>query len=216
MNLLSLEKHKGSLDLSHRNVMRLSFSRKMGVNHNFCAGFTILEVLIAAAIFSIVIGMTFLALNTGMSSWFSGDVEVELRREIIKALTTMEKELKYTAPAQTDLADGATATSLNFHLPNKDANGVVINWGNLVPSISWSADIITYERNVNGEIIRRTSSGEYRVLARNITSLQFSRLAPPDPFPDDMLRIDITVQKADKKGRVLNDTVQLLVKMRNR
>jgi hypothetical protein len=159
--------------------------------------------------------MTFVVLNAGISSWFSGDAEVELRREIIKALTAMEKELKYTAPAQTNLADGNTAVSLNFHLPNKDASGVIINWDEFTPAISWSTDVITYELNANEEIIRKVNGGAGSVLARNITGLQFSRTAPPDPFPGNMLRIDITAQKTDKKGRLLTDAVQFLIKIRN-
>lgn len=199
-----------------RNAANLRPGCEVRARQGFCRSFTLIEALVAAAVFSILVGMTFLVLNAGMSSWFMGDVEAELRREGIKALTAIEKELKYTAPAETDLASGATAASLSFHLPSRDANGVVIDWNGFTPSIVWSTELITYELNANGEIIRRSSLGQSSVLARNITSLQFSRTAPPDPFPDDMLRIDITAQKADKKGRVLTDSVQLLIKMRNR
>ena len=210
-SLALLKKEVALTGFCCRSKTKLSCAR-----HGFSGAFTLLEALVAAAVFSILVGITFTVLNTGIGSWFMGDVEAELRREIIKALTVMERELKYTAAAQTNLASGATAASLSFHLPNKDANGVVINWDESAPSINWSADVIIYELNANGEIVRRTSSGQSSVLARSVIALQFSRTPPPDPFPENILRIDITVQKTDKKGRLLSDVVQLLVKMRNK
>jgi len=163
-----------------------------------------------------LVNMAFATLNTGMNSWFSGSTSVDLRSEIIKTFSTMEKDLKNTAPAQTNLASGSSATSIVFHLPQDiDGDGTIIDWNGTSPLyepiIEWPAETITYELNANNEIIRRTSSGQSRVLARNIVSLQFSRLSTMS----NILQIDISAQKSDTKGRVLNDAARLIIKMRN-
>lgn len=181
------------------------------------AGFSLIEVIVATCVFLILVNMAFITLNTGMNSWFTGDTAVELRNEIIKAFSAMEKELKRTGPPpHIDLDSGESASFVNFYLPaDVDGDGTVINWNGVAPRYEpfteWSTTVITYELNANGEIIRRTSLGQSRVLARNISSLQFSTSA----VASDILQIDISAQKRDAKGRIVIDTAQLLVKMRN-
>jgi len=53
--------------------------------------------------------------------------------------------------------------------------------------------------------------GQSRMLARNISSLQFSRPA----VASNILQVDIIARKQDSKGRIVNDTARLMVKMRN-
>lgn len=181
------------------------------------AGSSLVEVIVATCIFLMLVDMAFVTLNTGMNSWFTGNTAVEARSEIIKTLSAMEKELKETASAQT-LPNSGVSTSINFHLPGGadiDGDGTIINWYGFSPLyepvIEWSTTNITYELNASGEIIRRTSLGQSRVLARNISSLQFSRTATAT----NILQIDITAQKRDSKGRIVNDMARLMVKMRN-
>lgn len=178
--------------------------------------FSLVEVIVATCIFLVLVNMAFVTLNTGMSSWFSGGVSVELRNEIIKAFGAMEKELKETASAKLDnLPSGSSAAYLIFRLPQDiDNDGTIIDWSGVAPmyepTIEWSLTNVTYQLNASKEIIR-TSSGQSRIIARNISTLQFSR---PSAQPD-ILQIDITAQKNDSKGRVINDTARLMIKMRN-
>ena len=179
-------------------------------------GFTLVEMMVATCIFLMLVNMAFLTLNTGMNSWFSGGTSVELRSEIIKTFIAMEKELKATAPAQTNLPSGGMATSLIFHLPQDiDGDGTIVDWNGTAPlykpAIEWSPTTVTYQLNANGEIIRTTSLGQSRIISRNIISLQFSRSSTVS----NILQIDITAQKMDPKRRMLNDTARLIVKMRN-
>ncbi|MFA5271620.1 MAG: hypothetical protein WC412_04690 [Candidatus Omnitrophota bacterium] len=205
--------------LPKRCVVRKNIYQKLAVKRlNRNAGFSLVEVIVATCIFLMLVDMAFVTLNTGMNSWFTGNIAVEMRSELIKTLSVMEKELKETAPAQTNLPSGALAASINFHLPggvDVDGDGTIIYWSGTAPlyepAIEWSAEVITYELNAAGEIIRRTSLGQSRVLARNISSLQFSRPS----VASNILQIDITAQKQDSKGRIVNDAARLMVKMRN-
>lgn len=170
--------------------------------------FTLVEILVAVCIFFILIGAAFLVLNTGVSAWLAGDVEVQLRRELVKAITPMEKELKLTRAAQTNLASGTTSNTITFAIPaDIDNDGTILD---STGQVEWSPDLVTYSLNANGEIVRTTAAGT-TILARNITSLQFTR--PVSPV--NILQVDISARKQNIKGRVFTDISQFIIKMRN-
>ena len=172
-------------------------------------GFTLLEILVACAIFIVLIFAVFQVMEAGRSSWFTGDVSVELRQQIIKTFTLMGKELMGTAPAQISLGSGNNSNSLNFKLPQRDNNNHVVLGSN--GKIVWAsaANSITYA--LAGSQITRTASGTTRVLANNVTSLQFSRPAAPL----DILQINVMVSKRAVTGRQLQDSGEIQIKMRN-
>jgi prepilin-type N-terminal cleavage/methylation domain-containing protein len=181
------------------------------------AGFTLVEVIVATAVFFILVNMAFVTMNTGMNSWFSSSTSVELRSELIKTLAAMERELKETAPAKLEnLPSGGSAATLTFHLPQDvDGDGTLINWNGTAPKyepiIEWSPTTVTYAVNGTGVLIRSTSLGQSRVVAQDIVGLQFSR----PTTVSNILQIDLSAQKNDVKGRVLSDAARLMIKMRN-
>lgn len=166
-----------------------------------------MEIIVAVAIFLLLVFAIFAMMNVGRGAWFTGDVTVQLRQEIIRAFTTMERELKETRPAKISLTIGSSSSSLTFKIP-QDNNGdgtILDSFGN----IEWSGDI-TYALNGANEITR-TALGLTSVLARNIITLQFSR--PTSPV--NILQIDITAQKVSVQGRTGQDTGKITIKMRN-
>jgi len=170
-------------------------------------GFTLVEILIAVSIFLILIFALFAVMDVGRGIWFTGDVSVELRQEIIKAFMTMEKELKETRPAQISLTSGSSSSSLTFKIPqDNDGDGTILNSAG---NIEWSGDI-TYTLNANNQITR-VASGVTTIIANNILTLLFTRPSSPD----DLLRIDITARKVSAIGRVGQDSGQIIIKMRN-
>jgi type II secretory pathway component PulJ len=199
-----------------RKSAKASCSAHAARKHIFLTGFTLIEVIVALGIFFILASTAFVVMEAGTSSWFAGDIETGLRREIIKAIIPMERELKLTRASQTNLASGAASNSITFSIPqDNDADGTILD---AQANIEWSSDAdavapwtITYSLNGNNEIIRTTSTGGVSVLARNIISLQFTR--PISPV--NILQVDISAQRQNRKGRVFNDVGQLIVKMRN-
>jgi type II secretory pathway pseudopilin PulG len=170
-------------------------------------GFTLMEIIFAVAIFLLLILAIFAVMGVGRGAWFTGDVSVQLRQEIIRAFTTMERELKETRPAEISLTIGTSSSSLTFKIPQDNNNdGTILDsFGN----IEWSGNI-TYALNGANEITR-TASDLTSVLAHNIVNLQFSR--PTSPV--NLLQIDITAQKVSVQGRTVQDTGQITIKMRN-
>ena len=165
---------------------------------------TLVEMLVATVIMTIIIAALFIAMNAGQRAWFGGDTSVELRAQTIGAITVMDKELSETRPSRTNLNIGGQGNTVTFSIPH-DNNGdgsVVDAAGN----IEWSPNI-TYSFNAN-QIIR-TSGGVIRVLAVGITSLRFTRTQ------DKIMQVDITAQRTTHDGRILQDTEQAIIKMRN-
>ncbi|MBN2830868.1 MAG: prepilin-type N-terminal cleavage/methylation domain-containing protein [Candidatus Omnitrophica bacterium] len=180
-------------------------------------GFTIIEVLVSALVMSLLIFAAFAVLDVGRGSWFGGDVRTELRKEMIRAFMSMERELRETRPvsggpsARINLNFGETGNSISFQIPqDNDLDGTVLD---SLGDIEWSGNI-TYLLNENNEIIRTAADGTSKVLALNITGLEFSRFRIPD-LPNDLLIINLTAQKMSGIGKLATERGQLIVRMRN-
>lgn len=170
-------------------------------------GFTLVEILVSCAIFTILILATFQLMEVGRSSWFTTDVTVELRQEIIKTFMRMERELKETRPAQISLGSGTSSSFLTFRIPQDNNNdGTILDTSG---NIEWSGDI-TYALNSASQITR-TALGVTSIIANNVLSLQFTR--PLTPI--NILQIDISVGKTSASRRQQQDSGQIMVKMRN-
>lgn len=171
-------------------------------------GFTLLEVLLASAIFSILIIIAFMIMKICSDTWFTGGDRAQLRKEITRAFMAMERELTETAPAQVSLASGASGDTITFKIPHDNDND-----GSIITSagaIEWSGDIV-YALNGSNQIMR-TYSGITTVLARNISSLQFTR---PEASPK-LIQVDITGRIVSVAGKkVIQDSGQSIIKMRN-
>jgi len=175
-------------------------------------GYTVIEVLISTVVISILIIASFAVLNVGRSSWFKGDVQSELRKEMIRGFMAMERELRETRPAEQSVPFGEARTTITFKIPldSADADSTILDSNGI---IEWSGNIV-YSLNGSNEIIRSDSSGTPRVLARGISNLQFSRTRNP-ALPQDLIIINITGQKASGTGEIATQTGQLIVRMRN-
>ena len=74
-------------------------------------------------------------------------------------------------------------------------------------NIEWSTAII-YSRDASNNLIR-TYAGTSSIIGRDISSLQFTNIQ------SKLIQVDITAQKTDNMGKVVQDTEQSIIKMRN-
>ncbi len=170
-------------------------------------GFSLIEIIIASCIFIILILAIFQTMDIGRSLWFTADVSTELRQEIIKAFTIMERELKETRPSQTSLQISSNSNVLTFRMPqDNNGDGTILDVNG---NIEWSANI-TYARNGANQITRTDAVGT-TTLANNITNLLFTRPASPT----NIVQIDITANKTTNLRRQVQDTGWLQIEMRN-
>ena len=168
-------------------------------------GFTLIEILVASLIMSIIMGALFVSLSVGQNSWFNGDTAIELRSQTIRSIMTIDKELSATRPSKINLAIGAASSTITFYLP-QDNNGD----GSVVDSagdIEWSG-AITYSLNGSNQIVR-SSGGASRIIGINIGTLQFTRTG------NRIIQVDITARKSSLSKRQMQDTEQAIIKIRN-
>jgi len=168
-------------------------------------GFTLIEILVATLIMSIIMAALFIVLSMGQNSWFNGDIAIELRDQTLRSIMNMNKELSATRPSKINLSIGATSSTITFYVP-QDNNGDGISVDS-AGNIEWSG-AITYSLNGSNQIIR-SFGGANTVIGIDIVTLRFSR-------PENrLIQVDITAQKTAFSRRLIQDTEQAIIKIRN-
>lgn len=176
---------------------------------NSVTGFTFVEIILAVSIFLVLIVSLYGVMETGRGSWFRASTAVELRQEIIRALTRMESELKEVRPGLISLAAGDTSSSLVFKLPQDiDNDGTILSVS--LGQVEWSNNI-TYALNGANEITRTVQGDPAFIIAKDIVSLEFTRPVGQDRI----LEILITARKTSVLRNTVEDTGGIEVKMRN-
>ncbi len=166
-------------------------------------GLTLVEVLVTSVVLAVLIVALFLVLNIGQRSWIQGDANIQLQQEIARAVVVISRELKETAPKKVRIQ----ASSITFNVP-QDLNGdtsVVDADG----YIEWSPDII-YSLNGSNQITR-SFNGATSIVANNISALQFSFV----PNEEAVIQLNLTASKTSDTGKLVQDSGQAVVKVRN-
>jgi len=169
-------------------------------------GFTLVEVLVTSVVLAILIVALFLVLSIGQRSWLSADASIQLRQEIARAIVVMGQELNETSPAKINITLNNSSPSITFKVP-QDTNGdgyPVTAAGD----IEWSPNI-TYSLNASHQIQRQVSGGATSIIANNIASLQFTRIL------NEVIQINVTASKTSNIGRLVQDSGQVTIKLRN-
>ncbi|MFH0877204.1 MAG: prepilin-type N-terminal cleavage/methylation domain-containing protein [Candidatus Omnitrophota bacterium] len=164
-------------------------------------GFTLIEVLVVMLISTVVIGALMITMSAGRTSWYSGDTQISVQQELRKALGQISDDLRLSSESQISvLANGIPYNATSFNVSQG-----VLSTG----AINWSANPIVYAL-ASGQIMR-TQGASVRVVANNITSMIFVR----QTASSDVVRINLTAQKATPFGHILNATVASAVFLRN-
>jgi len=167
-------------------------------------GFSLMEVLVTAFIFSVVIGSLYATLNVGDRSWSTNSVLVQLQQELRKAMGRIKNDLRGAGASSISNvpADGNWYSSITFQV----ANGVSLG------SVSWDSDAIAYAvAGSSSDQLQRTVGSSSMYIAQNITSCQFRRQSTSV----NIVEVLMTAQKDDIKGNPLSSTLSFTVRLRN-
>jgi prepilin-type N-terminal cleavage/methylation domain-containing protein len=116
--------------------------------------FTLVELIITVAIFSIIVGVATLVFVTGVDVWSFGNDRAEIRTRANAAMEAMVQDL-----SEAHLVTGATATSITFSA-DPDNDGV--------------DEIVTIAFNAAGNEIDRTFAGALKILTPYVQSFSLS------------------------------------------
>lgn len=172
-------------------------------------GFSIVELLVVMAIFTIICGAIFASLSSGNVLWDTGSNQARIEQEVRKSVEKIYRELKETSSSRVTIGGGGT--SITFQVPvDSDNDGDIIDDSG---QVEWGVNTITYLRGGtnNLQLIRR-SGGIDTILANDISALTFTGVPAVNPT---VVRISVTAQKTTLAQRSLTSTLTSQVQLRN-
>lgn len=169
-------------------------------------GLTLTEIIIVIFLFSIILTAIFTVLAAARTSWKSGSSQLSVQQEARRGLNAMAGELRQVRLSTITgvPADGSNNISVTFQIP------VAIS----ETGTTWSTNIQYSLGGLNGAQLLRTQDGTQRVLANNVSLLNFTR----DASAPATINISITAQKSTFPGFSVsqsNITLNTEVKVRN-
>ena len=161
-------------------------------------GFTILELLIATGVFSIMMVLFGAILVGAQNQVRLSDTKMNLQTSVRDSLTQMSLEIRESSASRVTVGGGGT--SLTFQIPTSVGNS---------GTITWSSPII-YQIGGNGrQLVRTDGSGSTSVLANDVQAMNFA-------FVDaNTLVYAITAQRTTVDGRPVSTTLTGDARFRN-
>jgi len=157
-------------------------------------GFTLLEVLVSIAIFSVISIGIYNVLIVGQRTFYTGLGTLELQSQIRMAVSWITRELREGTSFSITTVD-ADDDSITFSTPNE-------------ASIAYYRDVSDLNGdNITTQVIREYPSGTRKVVANDITSLEFSSSGR-------LVKVSLTAAK-NSGGRQLQSALITNVETRN-
>ncbi len=157
-------------------------------------GFTLMELFISVAIFTLILSGIFVVLASGKNYLETGEHYIRVQQELRRGMDFMVEELRESGPDTVTM----TEDSITFRTPI-GINGTQITWGNL----------IMY--SVSQDQLLRTESGISRVLVNNLQPQGFT-VTNPNP---QVIEIALAVNSVTSIGRTVQAGLNFTVTLRN-
>lgn len=162
-------------------------------------GMTMAEILISAAIFSVVLAACYVLLMAGSDSWETNEVKIELQQDLRKAVDWITQDLRQAGSVSiTNVpANGTWYTLITFRKASSVSGGSVV----------WDTDTTNYllGGSDSTQLQRQTGSQTPKVIGQNFQSLRFRRQSSSANI------IDVALQARKKTPRGQNLTGKAFV-----
>lgn len=182
-------------------------------------GFTLVEILVATSIFAILSGAMALFFINGSNVSLLISNQSDLHSIGSNAMTYMTQELRNATLASTGsppniyIPPPPNNNSITFYLP-KDLDALYKN-GWVSDSIWDTANAIQYQYIAASRQLRRIQQGVSRVIATDVSSIQFEDKDIDSSLGDNALRITMTLSRLLLQGRTTSVTLTSIVKLKN-
>lgn len=185
-------------------------------NRKFLIGLSLIEVMVAVAISSLILAAIYMLFSQGISTWQTCEKDVEVMQDARKAMYTMTKELANSADSVCTINTTlATDDTITFQIPNVSATGG-ITWGNQISYFRGG----THDRQ--RQLIKTETGLANTVLCNNledtdadgnsVTGVRFSKTTT---LAGTQVDIVLQTRKATEKGNEVFVTLRNSVKLRN-
>lgn len=147
------------------------------------SGLTLIEIIIASLLFSIMLAAIFSLLAVSRKTWDTNESQLVVQQEVRRGLSEMVKELRQLRLSSITGVpnDGTPYPSITFQIPETISES----------GTTWSSNIQYSLGGLGNSQILRTKDASQRVLANNISNLSFTRNA----LTPDVINISLTCQK---------------------
>lgn len=161
-------------------------------------GFTILELLVATAIFTMMVGLLGIVFLGGRNQAMLTDTKMNLQTSVRDSLTSMSLEIRESSPSR--VAIGSGGSSLTFQIPASVSSSGTITW----------SSPITYQIGGSGrQLVRNDGTGSTTILANDVQAVNFS-------FVDaNTLVYSVTTQRTTIDRRNISATLTSDARFRN-
>ena len=209
-------------------------------------GYTLVEMLMVLAIFTIMLAGGFGALTSGQSAWFATDAYIELQENLRQSIEKMTREhsesgFDNTGVAQYSITDGGGANGsdiLKFSMPVLchngdsiiDASSNISHWGapltwGCTQSSCMDADnvcatveykYISYLIGNNNQLLRRVLDPANNIVREDVVGQDIKDLQLTVSADQKVVTLNITAQRKSATGRMLSASNVVSVYFRNR
>lgn len=184
-------------------------------------GLTMIEVLLTAIIFIIVLEVMYGIYFSGLDIWETARFKAEIQSEARSALNYMISELRNATRTSTqnpspNLSIPSTPNnkSIMFYLPkDKDGDGLVTDSDG---DIEWATNNqIDYQYIPGQKELRRLEKGEQKIIAEDVSGVQFIDIDIDPTLAINELKVILTLERNTPKQRNISTTLSFIVALRN-
>jgi prepilin-type N-terminal cleavage/methylation domain-containing protein len=183
----------------------ISDSRKANDNGYEKRGFTLLEILIAISLLSVLLGVSAYLFAVSMRAWSIGQVHTEVREDISYAIEKTVRDLKEMSMdslCQYDLGSGSIAHTIQYD--DLTGNRYVLylyNASDGTLDSTYSESFYDLRKaNINGGDV--PSSGDGALILRDLVSPDAAAPATALTINTNQITLDFVVQRSDETARL--------------
>jgi len=198
-------------------------------------GFTLIEVLIATAILSLITGAIMAVLMVGLSSWQIGEAKTQGQQDTRRAMQNMTRELRLSNAGHIEILNEynsvistGTGVKIRFQVPmyNKVTQQIDLDvsgnkkWGADTTQYAWVCyQLVKEDGQTTGQLKRtilssnKITEDSSTILADNVQTLNFIGLPNNTYTPTSIQVILVTTNIGNKRN--INSTLKSRVWLRN-
>lgn len=185
------------------------------------SGVTLVEMLIATGILAVALGTFYSIELSGTQMWENARLSADLQAQARNAMSFMVSELRNATRTSSKnpspnlvIPSEPNNKNIEFYLPeDKDDNGFITDSNGVV---EWAtSNKIHYQYIPGQKTLRRLEKGVHKILAQDVTDVQFIDAAIDPVLAITELKIILTVSKLTERKRNISFTLTSIVRLRN-